>query len=47
MKKTIFKVYDSNNNYIGYFAGNEYDLAKCCADDLGGRIEKDYIWVDM
>ena len=47
MKKKIFKVYNWENDYMGYFPANEYDLAKHLADDLGGRIEEDYIWVDM
>lgn len=47
MTKKIFRVYDWKNEYVGYFPANEYELAKLLADDLGGRIEEDTIWIDM
>ena len=40
MALPIYKVFDADGNYIGFFNDNEFEMAKRYVETYGGRIVK-------
>lgn len=44
--ETVYRVYDYQGIYRGFFLGHEEELAKKYAQDCGGQYVADKAWFD-